>query len=62
MCLFIITFPTTTTQRNYELGGNQFAPIQVHEDKGLDTLKKCLATHRSCSHDNAHLQLGFQQI
>jgi len=39
MCLFIITFPTTTTQRSYELGGNQFAPIHVHENKGFNTLK-----------------------
>jgi len=61
MCLFIITIPTTTTQRSYELDGNQFVPIHVHEYKGY-TLKKCLVIDSSCSHDNAHLQLGFQQI
>lgn len=62
MCLFIITIPTTTTQRSYELGGNQFAPIHVHEYKGLNTQKKSLVIDSSCLHDNAHLQLGFQQI
>jgi hypothetical protein len=28
----------------------------------MNTLKKCLVIDSSCSHDNAHLQLGFQQI